>query len=65
MGACYKCGGDGWLRKMIVFGAPSMTRVPVRNGNTRALVRQFKGQSTLCPICQGRGVAGLAVHNAG
>ncbi len=57
MGACYKCGGDGWISKVTAFGVGPVTKVPVRNGNTHDLGRQFTHRlKTLCPVCQGRGV---------
>ena len=73
MGACYKCGGDGWLSKVTVWRRGALPHVSVRNGNTRSLARQFAGRSKLCSVCEGRGVladqpAGIPrfiPHNAG
>lgn len=63
MGACYKCGGEGWLRKVTILHQGPQPRVSVTNGQKHSLGRQFAntGRSSVCPVCEGRGVP---VHNA-
>ncbi len=58
MGACYKCGGEGWLKRVTILNQEAMQHVSVTNGQKHGLGRQFAsaGRSTVCPVCQGRGV---------